>query len=112
MPIYEYQREDGTVFEYRQKISDDPLESCPETGQKVKKLISRTSFRLEGSGWYQTDYGAGSGAAPAAGDDSSDKTAQSESKPATATSESSSSDSGAESSSGCSKGGCGCADDQ
>ena len=36
MPTYEYKREDGTTFEIKQSINDDALETCPETGQKVK----------------------------------------------------------------------------
>lgn len=57
MPTYEYQRKDGTTFEAFQKITDDPLETCPETGQPVQRLISggqRPIFK--GSGFYETDY--------------------------------------------------------
>ena len=71
MPIYEYQREDGTVFEINQSIKDDPLEVCPETGQKVKKLISKNSFKLNGSGWYQTDYASGASPTSSSSTDSS-----------------------------------------
>lgn len=39
-PTYEYKREDGTKFERVEGINDDPLERCPETGQKVRRLIS------------------------------------------------------------------------
>jgi len=57
MPTYEYQREDGTVFEIEQKITEEPLTECPETKQKVKKLISVTSAPvLKGKGFYQNDY--------------------------------------------------------
>lgn len=57
MPTYEYRREDGTTFEVFQKITDDPLEECPETGQPVERVISggqRPIFK--GSGFYETDY--------------------------------------------------------
>ncbi|RMG42345.1 MAG: zinc ribbon domain-containing protein [Candidatus Dadabacteria bacterium] len=62
MPIYEYEREDGTRFEIMQKISDEPLTKCPTTGQAVKRVISETSFILKGSGWYKTDYASSNGA--------------------------------------------------
>lgn len=37
---YEYQREDGTTFEIQQSMKDDALTVCPETGQKVTRIIS------------------------------------------------------------------------
>lgn len=57
MPTYEYQREDGTTFEMWQNINAEPLDTCPETGQKVKRLISGgTGMVFKGTGWYVTDY--------------------------------------------------------
>ncbi len=57
MPTYEYRREDGTIFEYRQGINDEPLKTCPETGQKVTRMISGGGGVLyKGDGWYVTDY--------------------------------------------------------
>jgi putative FmdB family regulatory protein len=58
MPIYEYQCQAcGAVFEILQKISDPLLKKCPECGKsKLKKLLSAPSFRLGGSGWYETDF--------------------------------------------------------
>ena len=41
-----------------QKITDDPLQQCPECRCKVKRLISLNNFHLKGSGWYATDYGS------------------------------------------------------
>lgn len=56
-PIYEYDCEAcKKCFEVTQKISDKPLKKCPDCGKKVVRLISRSSFALEGSGWYKTDY--------------------------------------------------------
>lgn len=63
MPIYEYEREDGTVFEVMQKISEEPLEKCPDTGLKVKRLISRVVSHFKGNGFYQTDYNGGNASA-------------------------------------------------
>lgn len=61
MPTYEYKREDGSVFEVTQSINDDPLETCPTTGQPVKRIISGGGGVVyKGSGWYVTDYKNGS----------------------------------------------------
>ena len=56
MPIYEYSCQKCGEFEVTQKITDEALELCPTCGQAVKKLISNTSFKLVGTGWYLTDY--------------------------------------------------------
>lgn len=57
MPIYEYEcRNCGKHFEKMQKITEEPLSSCPFCAGKVKKLVSNCSFQLKGSGWYVTDY--------------------------------------------------------
>lgn len=57
MPIYEYLKQDGSTFEITQKITEPPLEFCPETGQKVVRVISRTAPpKFKGKGFYQTDY--------------------------------------------------------
>ena len=56
MPLYEYKREDGTVFEIMQKLAEDPLELCPTTGQKVTRVISPVASHFKGEGFYETDY--------------------------------------------------------
>ncbi len=58
MPIYEYLCEKcGHEFEREQRISEDPLRSCPACrGRRVKRLISQTSFVLKGGGWYSDLY--------------------------------------------------------
>jgi putative FmdB family regulatory protein len=58
MPVYEYQcAACGHEFEREQRISEDPIKKCPSCGkQKVKRLISRTSFVLKGGGWYGDLY--------------------------------------------------------
>lgn len=74
MPIYEYGCPDcGERLERMQKISDPLLGVCPSCGSdKLRKLVSQTSFTLKGSGWYSDHYGlrAGGGekAAPSAGE--------------------------------------------
>ncbi len=56
MPIYEYQCQKCGEFEVTQKITEQPLDVCPTCGQGVKKLISNSTFKLVGTGWYLTDY--------------------------------------------------------
>lgn len=61
MPIYEYRCEAcGAELEKLQKISDPVLRDCPECGREtLVKLVSATSFRLKGSGWYESDFKTG-----------------------------------------------------
>lgn len=67
MPIYEYECAScKKTLEIMQKFSDPPLASCPECAQPVKKVMSRTSFQLKGTGWYATDYKKTGSSAPAA----------------------------------------------
>jgi putative FmdB family regulatory protein len=56
MPIYEYECQKCGHFEVTQRITENPLSRCPTCKEKVKKLISNTSFQLKGTGWYLTDY--------------------------------------------------------
>ena len=58
MPIYEYQCTNcGHALESIQKISDQPLKECPACNKDdLKKLVSASSFRLKGGGWYETDF--------------------------------------------------------
>ena len=58
MPIYEYQCANcGHRLEALQKMSEAPLEKCPQCkAMALKKLISLAAFRLKGGGWYETDF--------------------------------------------------------
>jgi putative FmdB family regulatory protein len=56
MPIYVYRREDGSEFEVKQRITEDALEVCPTTQQKVTRVISGSGLIFTGSGFYVTDY--------------------------------------------------------
>jgi putative FmdB family regulatory protein len=58
MPIYEYAcRACGHQFEEWQKITDKPVRTCPKCkAKKVERLISQTSFKLKGGGWYSDLY--------------------------------------------------------
>lgn len=61
MPIYEYQCEScGAHIEKLQKVSDPVLKECPACHKpSLKKMISASSFRLKGTGWYETDFKTG-----------------------------------------------------
>jgi putative FmdB family regulatory protein len=61
MPIYEYRCTSCSAeMEKLRKISDPPLVQCPECGKDtLVKLVSASSFRLKGSGWYETDFKTG-----------------------------------------------------
>ncbi len=57
MPLYEYECEHcAHRFEHLQKFSDPLLDSCPECGGPVRKLLSSPAIQFKGSGWYITDY--------------------------------------------------------
>ena len=62
MPTYEYQCEKcGHEFEREQRITDDPIKTCPKCkALKAKRLISATSFVLKGGGWYSDLYSSSS----------------------------------------------------
>lgn len=62
MPIYEYECQAcGHEFEVMQKITSGPVRKCESCGQrKVRRLISHTSFKLKGGGWYADLYGSSS----------------------------------------------------
>ena len=59
MPIYEYRcRKCGNVFEEWVKTFDSPeLKICPECGGDAGRILSQTSFQLEGGGWFASCYG-------------------------------------------------------
>ena len=81
MPIYEFECSScGHRFDRLQKLSDEDPSICPVChAPQLHRRVSAPSFRLAGSGWYETDFkkdgdkkrnlaeGAGdSGAKPAA----------------------------------------------
>jgi putative FmdB family regulatory protein len=57
MPIYEYQRPDGTTFEVLQSFSDEPLSRDPQSGVPVRRVLHAPAVHFKGSGFYNTDYG-------------------------------------------------------
>lgn len=58
MPTYEYRcQQCGHQLEAWQKMSDEPLKTCPECKKDtLQKQISATNFQLKGTGWYVTDF--------------------------------------------------------
>ena len=58
MPIYEYVcAACGNKSEHLMRMSDPDPTDCPECGKPaLSKALSAPSFRLAGSGWYETDF--------------------------------------------------------
>jgi putative FmdB family regulatory protein len=58
MPIYEFECPAcGDVFDRLQKLSDPDPDVCPQCGAGgVRRRVTAPSFRLSGSGWYETDF--------------------------------------------------------
>ncbi|MEO5559834.1 MAG: zinc ribbon domain-containing protein [Dokdonella sp.] len=58
MPIYEFEcTACGAIFERLQKLSDADPTHCPECAREsIKRRLTAPSFRLAGSGWYETDF--------------------------------------------------------
>jgi predicted nucleic acid-binding Zn ribbon protein len=55
MPIYVYERPDGSRFEIRQGFNDHALIEDPETGVAVRRVLQPAPVIFKGSGWYKTD---------------------------------------------------------
>lgn len=58
MPIYAFR---CTACEHQfdrlQKLSDPDPDTCPDCGaHAIKRQLTAPSFRLAGSGWYETDF--------------------------------------------------------
>ncbi len=89
MPIYEYQcKACEYYFDALQKMADAPLLDCPQCSKpELTKLVSAASFKLKGSGWYETDFKNNGRAPPDSGAqakrDTADKGGRADSKGAT-----------------------------
>lgn len=61
MPIYAFRcAECGHEFDRLQKLSDPDPDACPNCGaHAVSRQVTAPSFRLSGSGWYETDFKKG-----------------------------------------------------
>ncbi|NMW23153.1 zinc ribbon domain-containing protein, partial [Rhodanobacter denitrificans] len=58
MPIYEFECSScGHRFDRLQKLSDTDPAVCPACdAPHLRRMVSAPSFRLAGSGWYETDF--------------------------------------------------------
>ena len=97
MPIYAFRcAECGHEFDRLQKLSDPDPDTCPNCGaHAVARQVTAPSFRLSGSGWYETDFkkggdkkrnlaegGEGASKPAAAAEKKTEAAPKSESKPA------------------------------
>ncbi len=94
MPIYEYKCDNcGHELEAFQKLSDDPLVTCPQCqADALIKKVSAAGFRLKGGGWYETDFKSGK-KKNVAGSESSSSSSESSSSSSSGSDSSSSSSS-------------------
>jgi len=71
LPTYGYRCANHHEFEIFQSMSDDAIASCPECGERARRLFYPTGIVFKGNGFYKTDSraktdpgaGAGSGEA-------------------------------------------------
>lgn len=56
MPTYVYRCDDCShQFELFQRMSDDPIDTCPKCQSKVRRVIHPVGVVFKGSGWYIND---------------------------------------------------------
>jgi len=71
MPTYEYLCQTCSHrFETWQKMTDDPLTTCPECESPIRRVLYPASVVFKGSGFYKTDHGSSSAVAGETSDDS------------------------------------------
>ena len=57
MPTYEYKCANGHNFELLQRISEEPIDTCPQCGAAAERVLSAGGGLIfKGSGFYITDY--------------------------------------------------------
>jgi putative FmdB family regulatory protein len=85
MPTYGYRCGScGHEFEIRQRITDEPLTTCPKCQGKLAKMLYPAGVIFKGSGYYTTDYkGSGHDAGASSNGVASSSDGSSESKPET-----------------------------
>lgn len=58
MPTYEYLCQTCSHrFETWQKMTDDPLTTCPECGNGIRRVLYPAGIVFKGNGFYKTDNG-------------------------------------------------------
>jgi len=81
MPLYEYQCDAcGVRFERRQRMTEEPVKTCPECGGEVHRLIQPVGIVFKGKGFYVTDNRAKSSTA-IPGSTKKESSTEDESKP-------------------------------
>jgi putative FmdB family regulatory protein len=61
MPLYEYECDScGIRFERTEKMTAEPLKTCPECTGPVHRVIHPVGIIFKGSGFYCTDNRSGS----------------------------------------------------
>ena len=98
MPTYEYLcRTCSHRFETWQKMTDDPLTTCPECGASIRRVLFPAGVVFKGSGFYKTDHNGSSSVASENGNANKSEKAESSKEGETKTaSENKSSESGTE----------------
>lgn len=57
MPTYVYGCDAcGHQFEKFQKISDEPIRTCPNCAKNVRRIFQPAGIVFKGSGWHINDY--------------------------------------------------------
>jgi putative FmdB family regulatory protein len=58
MPTYDYKCQScGHGFERFERMSDDPVQTCPACGGRAERLIgAEAGFLFKGAGLHPTDY--------------------------------------------------------
>lgn len=87
MPTYEYAcTACANQWEEIQKISADPIDTCPKCGEKTaKRQISGGNFILKGGGWYADLYSSSSNKAGSSKGESSSAKSEASTPAATST---------------------------
>ncbi len=67
MPTYEYLCQTCSHrFETWQKMTDEPLTTCPECGNHIRRVLYPAGVVFKGSGFYKTDHAEKKAAAASA----------------------------------------------
>jgi putative FmdB family regulatory protein len=82
MPTYEYRCSKGHEFEQVQRMSEAPLDTCPQCGAPAERMLSVGGGLLfKGSGFYITDYRSDSYRKAAEADSGAGKAAKADTAP-------------------------------
>lgn len=82
MPTYEYLCQACRHrFETWQKMTEEPLTTCPECGGHIRRVLYPAGIVFKGTGFYKTDHG--NGALPASKDANGETKKAEDKSPAT-----------------------------